>query len=286
MMMEKRLQTRLVNRTTRQISLTEPGRRYLRHCEQILNLVDRADAEAANARVQPSGKLRVHATTGIGQHYLTPAVVQYTQNYPDVEVEMVLAQRSPDLIEEDFDVSIVAASGLKDSSLVSQRIGIIRGIICAAPRYLSKHGKPTSFSDLACHTCVQLIAQDGSCIPWIFGGLETLVFHPHRIAPIKVNVAEALTEAVKAGAGVGVLSASAALQGIRDGSLIQLLPDVLLQAQNLYALYASREHLDAKIRSFVRLLQETIPKKLLAEEQELRSADYRRIESCAGVRTA
>lgn len=140
MELEASLQTRLFNRTTRQISLTEAGRRYLEHCERILNELELADAEAMGATAQPSGRLRVHATASFGQHYLTPMLARYTQQFEGVSVDLVLSQRTPDLLEERFDVAIAVASTLKDSSLVSQRLGFSRAVLCAAPQYLAQVG--------------------------------------------------------------------------------------------------------------------------------------------------
>ena len=116
--LEAHLRTRLLNRTTRRIALTEAGERYLQRCEQILAYVDQAEAEAGDAHARPSGKLKVHAMTSFGQHYVVPAVGRYQQQYPDVHVELTLAQRMPDLLDEGYDVSVVLASDLPVSGLV------------------------------------------------------------------------------------------------------------------------------------------------------------------------
>jgi DNA-binding transcriptional LysR family regulator len=113
--LELRLHTRLINRTTRSMSLTEAGRRYLEHCEQILAQIEIAEAQAAGASAQPSGRLRIHAHTTFGQHYLPPLISRYSERFPEVLIEIVLAQRVPDIIEEGFDVSLVAARNLEDS---------------------------------------------------------------------------------------------------------------------------------------------------------------------------
>ena len=150
--LESRLHTRLLHRTTRHMSLTEAGERYLQHCEQILAQVDLAEAEAAGAGGQPSGKLRVHATTTFGQHHLAPLIARYNRRFPDVLIELVLAQRVPDMVDEGFDVSVVVARSLADSALVSQRIGSLYTILCASPRYLARHGTPLRLADLNKHT--------------------------------------------------------------------------------------------------------------------------------------
>ncbi|MBN3852131.1 LysR family transcriptional regulator [Paraburkholderia sp. Ac-20340] len=271
MELEASLQTRLFNRTTRQISLTEAGRRYLEHCERILNEVDLADAEAMGAAAQPNGRLRVHATAGFGQHYLTPLLARYTQQFEGVSVDLVLAQRTPDLLEERFDVAIVVAQSLKDSSLVSQRLGLSRSVLCASPHYLSRRGTPAAIADLEAHTCVQLTHQDLPSTPWIFEDADghEQSFRPAREAPFTVNIAEALGEAIRAGMGIGMLPIPTALQGLRDGTLVQVLPHARLKPVNVFALYASRQYLDAKIRTLVEFLRDAVPRRVAEHEQEL-----------------
>ncbi len=130
--LEAHLRTRLLNRTTRRIALTEAGERYLQRCEQILAYVDQAEAEAGDAHARPSGKLKVHCFTSLGQHYLVPAIARYRERYPDVHVELTLAQRMPDLLDEGYDVAIVVGRDLPDSGLVSQRLGESHSVVCAS----------------------------------------------------------------------------------------------------------------------------------------------------------
>ncbi|PLZ00026.1 LysR family transcriptional regulator [Burkholderia sp. WAC0059] len=281
--LEARLKVRLVNRTTRQISLTETGTRYLQHCRQILAHVDIANAEAEGTRNQPSGTLRIHAMTSLGQHYLAPLIPRYTQLFPDVSVELVLALRVPDLIEEQFDISVIAASHLADSSMVSQCLGSTRSVLCASPQYLSRQGMPMSPPDLERHICLSPAVQDALSGSWVFDDPDGAMFRPPRRAPFTVNDAEALAEAIRAGLGIGRLPLSTALQGIRDGSLVQVLPGSPLQPYNIYALYASREFLDSKIRTFVDFLRETVPPRIEQQHREFRVWDTRRSNPAMSV---
>jgi DNA-binding transcriptional LysR family regulator len=246
--LETRLHTRLLHRTTRHLSLTEAGERYLQHCEQILAQVDLAEAEAAGAGAQPSGKLRVHATTSFGQHHLAPLIARYRKR---------------------FDVSVVVARELADSALVSQRIGSMYTILCASPRYLAKHGTPVRLPDLNKHTCLQLTLPDVPLGQWHFEGKDESVFRHVRPAPLTVNVAEALAEVIRAGMGIGPLPISVALPGLRDGSLVRVLPSHRLRANNIYAMYASRRYLDAKIKTFVEFLRDQVPLALAEQDGEL-----------------
>jgi DNA-binding transcriptional LysR family regulator len=269
--LESRLQARLINRTTRRMSLTDPGRRYLRHCEQILAQIDMAESEITDSAAQPSGRLRLHASTSFGQHYLTPLIAVYTQQFPDVSVDLVLSQRVPDLIEENFDLSITVAGQLKSSSLVSQRLGTVRAILCASAEYLARSGVPVDSAELRNHRCLQFAMPDMSCAPWVFDDPETELFIPPELAPFTVNVPEAMAEAIRAGMGIGILPIPTALRGLHDRTLRQVLPDFRLRANNVYALYSSRLYLDAKIRTLVEFLKAALPQMIEEHENELKS---------------
>lgn len=268
--LEAHLRTRLLNRTTRRIALTEAGERYLQRCEQILAYVDQAEAEAGDAHARPSGKLKVHAMTSFGQHYVVPAVGQYQQLYPEVNVELTLAQRMPDLLDEGYDVALVLATDLPDSGFVSQRITSAFSIACASPAYLERRGVPQKPSDLAGHTCMQLVTPVFPTAQWQFTGPEgdqTINLGP---APFQVNVAEALAVAVREGMGIGLLPIYSAISGLRSGELVWILPEYKSQEMNVYAMYPSRQYLDAKIRTWVELLREKLPATLASDQAELR----------------
>ncbi|WP_090696008.1 LysR family transcriptional regulator [Paraburkholderia phenazinium] len=257
--LEAHLRTRLLNRTTRRLALTEAGERYLHRCEQILAYVDEAEAEASDAIVHPSGKLKLHAMTGIGQHCVVPLVGRYRQRYPDVTVELTLAQRVPDLLDEGYDIALVMATDLPDSGLVSQRLGSTFSIACASPAYLERSGTPNVPTDLSAHTCLQTMTPAFPVDEWTFQGprgRETFVL---GATTFRVNIADALAVAVAAGMGIGLLPLYSAIDGLRSGELVQVLPDYTSQHLNVYAVYPSRQYLDAKIRSCVEFLREELP---------------------------
>lgn len=269
--LEAHLRTRLLNRTTRRIALTEAGERYLQRCEQILAYVDQAEAEAGDAHARPAGKLKVHAMTSFGQHYVVPAVGLYQERYPEVQIELTLAQRMPDLLDEGFDVSLtLATTGLPDSGLVSQRLGSAFSIVCASPAYLERHGVPQTPADLAHHTCMQMVTPVFPTDKWTFdgpNGEETVALGSSRF---QVNVAEAMAVAVSRGMGIGLIPIYSAISGLRSGNLVWLLPEYTSQEMSLYALYPSRQYLDAKIRTWVEFLRDELPATLAADQEELR----------------
>jgi DNA-binding transcriptional LysR family regulator len=268
--LEAHLRTRLLNRTTRRIALTEAGERYLQRCEQILAYVDQAEAEAGDAHARPSGKLKVHAMTSFGQHYVVPAVGQYQQLYPEVDVELTLAQRMPDLLDEGYDVALVLATDLPDSGFVSQRLTSACSIACASPAYLERNGVPQTPRDLANHRCLQMVTPVFPTSEWQFSGPNGDETIELGSATFQVNVAEALAVACREGMGVGLLPIYSAIRGLRSGELVWILPEYKSQEMNVYALYPSRQYLDAKIRTWVELLRETLPATLAKDQAELR----------------
>ncbi|WP_236212150.1 LysR family transcriptional regulator [Metapseudomonas otitidis] len=267
--LEGHLKARLLNRTTRRIALTEAGQRYLLRCQQILAYVEEAEAEAGDAHARPAGRLRVHSMTGIGQHYVIRAMAGYRQQYPDVSFDLTLANRVPDLLDEGLDVAIVVATELPDSGLVSQRIGATYSILCASPGYIAERGAPRTPADLAQHECLLLISPVMPFDRWHFVGPDGEQMITLGNPSFQVNVGDAMTEAIRSGMGIGVLPLYSAIDGLRDGSLVPVLPHYRLQCLNIYALYPSRQYLDAKIKTWVTYLRETLPDALQADEVEL-----------------
>lgn len=268
--LEAHLHTRLLNRTTRRIALTEAGQRYLQRCQQILAYVEEAEAEAGDAHARPSGTLRMHAMASFGGHYVVPAIGRYQQRYPDVSVELTLAQRIPDLLDEGFDVSLSLGYNLPDSGLVSQRLGTAFSIACASPAYLEQHGIPTKPGELANHICLRLVTPGSMFDRWNFDGpdgAETFTLPP---APFQVNGAEAMAIAVREGMGIAVLPTYTAVRWLRNGDLVWVMPEYTSQLINIYALYSSRQYLDAKIRTWVDFMREALPATLSAEQTALR----------------
>lgn len=268
--LEAQLQARLLNRNTRRVALTEAGERYLRRCEQILAYIDQAEAEAANAQALPSGRLRVHATTGFGQTYVVPAVVEYQRRHRTVSVELTLSQHVPDILDEGYDVTVqLSDRDLPDSGLISHALGSLHSVLCAAPEYLKQRGTPCSVAELAGHECLQLFTPVFPRDKWRLDGprgVETFDLPPPTF---QVNVAEALAGALRAGVGIGALPMSTAVPPLRNGSLLRVLPEYRLQELTVYAMYASRQFLDAKIRTFVEHMKASIPQALALDEAAL-----------------
>ncbi|PMS20365.1 LysR family transcriptional regulator [Trinickia dabaoshanensis] len=267
--LEAHLHTRLLNRTTRRIALTEAGERYLQRCQQILAYVEQAEAEASDAHARPSGKLRLHAMASFGTRYIVPAVGRYQRRYPDVSVDLTLAQRIPDLLDEGFDVSVVIGRDLPDSGLISQRLGSVFSIACASPSYLEQRGVPHTPADLAHHACLRIVTPASVFDKWNFdgpGGAETITVSSPAF---QVNSADSMAMAVREGMGIAVLPTYAAMRWLESGELVWILPEYTSMPLSIYALYPSRQYLDAKIRTWVDFLHDQLPATLAAEQEAL-----------------
>ncbi|WP_323120367.1 LysR family transcriptional regulator [Burkholderia alba] len=285
--LEAHVQTRLLHRTTRHLGLTESGQRYFERAKSILAEIDHANAEARNALLRPSGKLRIHAMTGLGQSHVVSSIVRYQEDNPDVSVELTLAQRMPNLVEEGYDVSIVSASHLPDSGYVAQTCGTSCSVLVASREYLVRHGTPTAPEDLPAHVCLRLDTPASPGGEWRLersDGEDTLYELPN--GPFQVNVPDALAVAVRAGRGIGSIALYSALDDIRAGRLIRVLPNYRLHTLSVYAVYATRRYLDAKIRTFLDHLRTTLTPALENDLRELDRLTQAQAPSGAGRRRA
>ncbi|TCG00914.1 LysR family transcriptional regulator [Paraburkholderia strydomiana] len=278
--LEAHLRTRLLNRSTRRLALTTAGERYLKRCQQILADVDTAEEEASGAHERPSGPLRMHSFASIGQHYVLPAIAHYRALYPEVTVELTLSQRIPDLFEGSADVAVIGASALPDSDLVSFPLGTTFSILCASPAYVEARGAPEQPADLAHHECLILHTPAFAPHEWVLdgpNGSEVMEVD----GPVQVNIAESLVVAIQEGMGIGMVPLYAAIAGLRDGTLVRVLPDYTLQKMNVYALYPSRKFIDAKTRTWVEFLRTHLPKVIARDEALL--ANMRQMDSAVGA---
>ncbi|EJM77869.1 MULTISPECIES: LysR family transcriptional regulator [unclassified Pseudomonas] len=264
--LEARLQTRLINRTTRRLALTEAGVRYLQRCEKILEEVREADEEAGTAHITPVGRLKIHAMSAIGNHYVIDAIAKYRETHPSVMFDLTLTNRLPDLLEEGYDMSIVLARDLPDSGFVAQRLGITYSILCASPAYLKKRGHPDSPGALGAHDCLRIVNTVMPVENWAFEGPDGVETVNVPISPFHVNTADAMTVAIKNGMGIGIQPIASAVDGLRAGTLVRVLPDYHFEEFNLFAIYPSRKFVDAKIKTWVEFLKDYIPGLLASDE--------------------
>jgi DNA-binding transcriptional LysR family regulator len=170
-----------------------------------------------------------------------------------------LSEREPDLLDEGYDVALVLAGELSDSGLISQRLGSTFSIACASPAYLERHGVPRTPAELVAHSCLHTVTPIFPAHEWVFHGPRGWETFAPGTAKLCVNVAEALAVAVGESMGIGLLPFYSAAHGLRSGELVRVLPEYTSQHTNVYALYPSRQYLDAKIRTWVEFLREELP---------------------------
>lgn len=264
MQLENGLGIRLLNRTTRNLSLTEVGMVYLERCLQILDEMEEMEIAVTRLQTEPRGTLKVNATPFFGAYHLAPAIAAYTELYPDVSVDLILQAGYVDLIEEGFDLAI-HLDELRDSSLIARKLGSSQRVVCGAPAYFKKRGTPKTPDDLRKHNCLV-----NSSLPprdqWQFsvpGGETTVV---KVSGTMQANVADALRMAALSALGLVLLPTYMVGQDIRKNRLQAVLTDYVPAPLEIHAVYPHRKHLSAKVRTFVDFLHERFHPKPYWEE--------------------
>lgn len=266
--LERELQVKLLNRTTRQVSVTPDGAAYYERCVTILSDVRDAEEALSQAKVNPRGRLRVEVPAGLANTLLIPALPCFFERYPDIELEMGCTDRMVDLIEEGVDCA-VRGGELADSTLVARRVGSLALTTCAAPSYLALRGVPAHPNDLMQHRCVNFFAaRTGKMHEWIYArGDERLHLRPP--GHMAVNDSNGYLAAVVAGLGIGQVPSFTAKPFIQSGQLEPILNDWCPSVIPVHVVYPQNRHLSAKVRAFVEWIAE-----LLADENKLRTGLY------------
>ena len=246
--LEELLSVRLLNRTTRKVSLTEAGTHYLQHAQQILLSIDEKDSQLGGLQQNPKGTLRISAPVSFGLKHLARLVTDFQHRYPLVSVDLQLNDRKVDIIDEGFDVALRVGQ-LKSSSLIAKHIAPIRLIFCASPEYLKKQGTPRRPEDLKNHRYLHYsyMEMDGKeeTYQWLRAkNIEPSVeFHS--------NNGDVLVNAAIAGAGLALQPTFIASEAISSSKLLVVLPDFEPEPLGLYAVYAHRKLLPNKVRCFI-----------------------------------
>jgi DNA-binding transcriptional LysR family regulator len=249
--LEDRLGARLLNRTTRRLSLTEVGEAFYERCARIVDEARAAEAEAMNLADAPRGVLRINAPMTFGTQHLAPAIPAFLDLYPDIEMDLVLDDRIVDLIAEGFDAGVRITS-MADSSLVARRIAPSRHIVCAAPAYLEKHGRPTVPDDLRDHNCLGYSYRARGA-DWTVIGPDGPVSVPVR-GGLRTNNGDVLRTAALAGLGIVAAPTFNVGDDLRSGRLVALFEEAAPATHAIYAVYPHRRHVLPKVRAFVDFL--------------------------------
>ena len=249
--LEERLGTRLFQRTTRQISLTEAGQGFYERIVGILAGIEEAEAFVSGRSGAVRGTLRVSAPTSFGRLHIAPHLRGFMDSYPELIFNLVLTDDYSDIVGGGFDLAIRIGE-LSDSSLVARRLAPVRRLLCASPDYLARRGMPQSLEDLAGHVCLPQHTQD----VWRLEGPEgDISYRPQ--GPLYTNSSEVVREAVFSGMGVALRSTWDVGPALKSGELQQVLPQYE-GSRNvvLSAVYPSRQFLPIKVRLFIDYLAE------------------------------
>jgi DNA-binding transcriptional LysR family regulator len=246
--LEHRLGIRLLNRTTRRLSLTEAGAAYYRHSARILAEAEAAEQAAGALQREPRGTLRVSAPDSFGWMHVAPAVPDFLKRYPELAVDIRLSPAYVDLVEQGLDLAI-RIGVLEHSSLIVRKLAPSRLILCGAPSYFEKHGTPREPAELARFNCLCT-----SLLPW---GDEWRLAGKRgevRIAvagTFRSNNAEIIRAAALAGAGIAILPSWAITEELRTGALQPVLGAWTLPVSTIYAVYPGNRLMSVKVRAFV-----------------------------------
>lgn len=254
--LEAHLAVRLLNRTTRSMSLTEAGQRYYEQVARILDDLQQADSSLGELQATPSGTLRVSAPMSFSLVCLADAIPRFLARYPELTLDLQLDDRRVDMIAEGFDLAVRGSDRLEDSSLVARPLLTLRHVLCAAPQYLRRHGTPQVPEDLQALECVQF-SLSGHAREWVFQRGEQ-VRRLEVCGRYSVNSSLALCAALRAGHGISLVPEIYIHDDLAQGRLQPLLEDWQMMQTQLYAIYPSRRQLQAKVRVFIDFLLEEL----------------------------
>jgi DNA-binding transcriptional LysR family regulator len=255
--LEAHLGTRLLNRTTRKLSLTETGTVYVERVRQILMDVDDADGEASSQSRKASGTLRVYCHPGFGQAQLSMLLPEYARAMPNVVLDVTLSDHTVDLVEEGFDVGFFLGVQKFDSSMIARRLATSRVVLLASPAYLAEHGTPSTPSEISGHKCLNF-------------QFEQLRTHwpvqwenEHLSVPITSRLISnnnvVLRQAALAGLGIMIRSSFSLEDDLSSGRLVQLLQGHHLGQMSVNMVYPSRRLMSCKMRTFVDFINGKFP---------------------------
>jgi DNA-binding transcriptional LysR family regulator len=252
--LEAHLDSRLLNRTTRRLSLTESGQAFYERCVQVLADLAEAEQAAAASAARPRGTLKLTCAISFGVRHVAPLVGAFAARHPEMRFDVQLSDRFVDLVEEGFDLAIRIGES-PTQNLIARRLGETCLVPCAAPVYLREHGAPETPADLARHACLtyEYLPQRNT---WRFrdrAGSE----HAVRVAgPVHANNGEMLAAAAVEGTGIALEPDFIVGADLAAGRLVRILADYAPAPTSIYAVYPSRRHLSAKVRAFVDFLAE------------------------------
>lgn len=252
--LEAHLNARLLNRTTRRLSLTEIGRAFHERCVQLLADLEEAEASAGAGTVSPRGTLRLTCGVAFGALHLAPAIAEFLRRYPEMRFDTELSDRVVDLVDEGFDAAVrIGAVG--GQNLVARKVAVTQLVCCAAPAYLAQYGEPRVPEDLGAHACLSYAYAPQSGL-WPFRDAEGRERGVRITGPVHANSGAFLEALAVAGMGITFEPDFIVGPDVRAGRLVPILRSFLPPAAPIHVVYPSRRHLSAKVRALADFLQQ------------------------------
>ncbi|MEM9756099.1 MAG: LysR family transcriptional regulator [Pseudomonadota bacterium] len=252
--LESRLGARLLNRTTRRVSPTEIGLAYYDRARRVLNDAGEADALVTAMQSAPSGMLRVSVATDFGVNHLSPVLGDFLHSYPDITVNMVLNNRYVELISEGFDLAIRVGE-LEDSSLRARKLCETNKRMIAAPEYFRQHGRPIKIDDLNEHKLLHYSNQASGNV-WKVTAPSGEKRQVRTAGSLTVNDGQSLLNAAIGGLGIAYLPSFLYAEPMRQGQLEDVIPELPMEVQGIYAIYPPGRYTQPKVRAFIDFLVE------------------------------
>lgn len=272
--LEQRLGVRLMNRTTRRVSLTGEGEAYFSKAVRLLGEIEELESSLRSGQEMPSGLLRINATFGFSRAYIAPTVAAFCATYPDVKVQLVVTDAPMNLVDQGFDLNIRFGNP-PISNLIQRLLQRNRRFMCASPDYLRKYGEPAALSDLGQHNCIVLRQEHDIYDVWRFddrGGESPSARVNGRLS---TNDGEMAREWMLGGHGIMLRSEWDIAHHVRQGRLRIVLPEYF-QTANILAVYPESHHLTAKVRAFADLLVERLRDANARTPFQIRDSDLER----------
>src|SRR5215470_11516991 len=250
--LEAHLDARLLNRTTRRLSLTEAGQVFHERCVELLADLEEAEQSAHAGTAQPRGTLRLTCAVTFGERYLAPAMAEFAARYPDLRFDVELSDRVVDLVDEGFDAA-VRIGQIGSQNLVGRKVGATRLVCCAAPSYLKRRGEPEKPEDLSAHTCLAYAYSPVRGL-WPFRDRQGRDRSVKITGPVHSNSGRLLAALAADGLGIVCEPDFIVAPLVRDGRLVPLLRGFDAASGNIHVVYPSRRHLSAKVRAFAEFM--------------------------------
>lgn len=255
--LEEELGVKLLHRSTRLVSLTDEGASFFERCRSILAEVDEAESAITQNNTTPKGVLSVQMPVALGRKLIAPKLLSFTQQYPELVLNVEMSDRLVDLQYEGMD-AVVHVGPVTDTRVSVKKLCNLRFAAFASPDYLAKHGVPNTPGDLDKHHCMAyLLPRTGQHRPWLFSK-NGQIFEQSVVGALNINNAESLLEAAIAGGGITMISHFIAADAWRSGQLTRILSDYVVEGPEVSVLYQARHNIPAKVKAFIDFLTNVV----------------------------